>query len=157
VEIASHLIVGGAKRARTDEFFLEVALKRRDERLNARLRQLDQQHMAAPAAKAEKSRGWEVREINEDAWPQAEVADAPARLVLDHAADREWRLANEDLIAHLHIERGQKLRAHEDAEVREHRVRVRLVGFELQVAVERKRRLNGPQFDHARHRPARIR
>ena len=152
IEVSPDLIVGRAERAGVDEFFLEVAFERRDERLDPCLGQLDQQHVPAAAAEREQAGGRQVGEIDQHARTEAEVADAPARLVLDDAANREGHLADQDLVADLHVEGGQQFRPHQHAAVLQHRVRVGLAALELERAVQRKDRLHGAQFDHAGHR-----
>ena len=71
----------------------------------------------------------------------------------DDAANRERAQPDGEPVADRDVQRRQKFRPDEHAVVRQQRVRIRLPALELDGAVERKARLDGPQLGHLRHLP----
>ena len=112
--------------------------------------------MARAAAEGEQVGRRQIRGVDEDARPEAEIADAPSRLVRDDAANGEGGLADGDLVAHRDAERREQFRSHEDAPVLQHRVGVGSAALEREPAVEREAAIHRAQFRHPGHRPARV-
>ena len=157
IEVPSDLIFGGAVRPGVDELFLEVFPQREDQRLDALLGHLDQDHAARAAAEPEQPGGRQVVVVDDHTRAEAELAHPASRLLRDETANRERRLADGDLIAHTHADRRQQLRADERAVALDQCVGIRLPALQIHAAVQRKRLLHGAQFRHFRHRPRTVR
>ena len=90
----------------------------------------------------------EVGVVDEHARAEAERAEAAAGLGGDHAANLERLRADEDAIADAQVELRQQLRPHERAAPASAASCEYGAVAQRQRAVERKRRLHGPQLHH---------
>ena len=156
LEIAADLIFGRPVGPGVDELVAQLAAEGGDERLELVFRRHHVHPPVGAAAEAEQPGRRQVGVVDQHARAEAEAADPPPRLALERGANRERRLADRDLVAHLHAERRQQLRPHDDAVVLQQRVRVRLPVDQDDGAVQRKVRLHGAQLGHLRHRLRRI-
>ena len=128
VEVAAHFIVVSRETsARSRTRSLKSLVQRLDERLDALLGNPDQQHASGPAAEPQQPRRGEIVEVDEDARAETELADPPAGLGLDHAADLERRLRRSRARSPtVQPERRQQFGPNQRAVVLEQRMRIGL-------------------------------
>jgi hypothetical protein len=116
--------------------------------LDAVLRRADENHAPDLAAEADQPGRRDVGEVDQHARAEAEVPHTAPWFRRDDAFDRERRLADRNLVAGLHVERGQQLRSNERPVVGQERVRVGPSAFEADASIQWELRADRAELDH---------
>src|SRR6185295_4229513 len=103
--------------------------------------------MRCPAAECQQAGVGQSLVVDDDAWTQAERAEAASRLGCDDATNLKRNVADQDLIADPETELREQFRTDDDAVILQQVVRVG-AGGERQRAVEGKRLLYGAKLHH---------
>ena len=134
----------------------EVVSQLPHQRLNFLIGHLQENLSFRTAAKAGQPRPLERLPIDQHARAEAESAQLPARLTVDHPANGERAIAEQNVLANLYPQLGQQLGPDERPSPLEQRMGVRLFTLQHHVTVEREVRLDTSQLHDLGDDPGRV-